>query len=126
MPFEESTILRSSKAERVAGAVLRSCSAEDLIVHKAFAARPQDWVDVEGVILTQCGRLVWSQTWSDLEGLASLKGEPRLVSKLERIAKSTERLLGPYPTGPVSSDLDRVITGRADRHRLGAKSAPAT
>jgi len=49
MPFEARTITRSSLAELVPGAVLRTCSAEDLVVHKAFAARPQDWADIEGV-----------------------------------------------------------------------------
>ena len=43
MPFEASAIARSSNAELVPGAILRTCSAEDLIVHKAFASRPQDW-----------------------------------------------------------------------------------
>ena len=61
MPFESSAIERSSNAELVRGATLRTCSAEDLIVHKAFAARPQDWVDIEGVILKQCGQLLWPQ-----------------------------------------------------------------
>jgi hypothetical protein len=41
MPFEERTIERSSLAELVPSAILRTCSAEDLIVHKAFAGRPQ-------------------------------------------------------------------------------------
>ena len=59
MPFEASAIERSSKAELVPGATLRTCSAEDLVVHKAFAARPQDWVDIEGVILKQRGQLNW-------------------------------------------------------------------
>jgi len=42
--------LASADLARVASdledARLRTCSAEDLIVHKAFAARPQDWVDI--------------------------------------------------------------------------------
>jgi len=57
MPFESSAIERSSNVELVPGATLRTCSAEDLIVHKAFAARPQDWVDIDGVILEQRGQL---------------------------------------------------------------------
>jgi hypothetical protein len=97
MPFEESTIERSSPAEFAAGAVLRTCSAEDLIVHKAFAARPQDWADIEGVILKQRGRLIWSRIWSDLKELAELKEAPGLLTELERIAQRTEKVLGPYP-----------------------------
>lgn len=99
MPFEASTIERSSNVELVPGAILRTCSAEDLIVHKAFAARPQDWVDVEGVILKQRGRLAWAQIWSDLEELAALKEAPELLEELERTAKRTEAVIGPFPRG---------------------------
>lgn len=97
MPFEAAAIRRSSKAELVPDASLRTCSAEDLIVHKAFAARPQDWVDVEGVILRQRGELDWPQIWSDLEELALLKEEPGLLDELERIAVRTEQIIGPFP-----------------------------
>ncbi|MEO8479476.1 MAG: nucleotidyl transferase AbiEii/AbiGii toxin family protein [Gemmatimonadota bacterium] len=97
MPFEAATIQRSSKSELVPGAELRTCSAEDLIVHKAFAARPQDWVDVEGVILRQRGVLAWPQIWTDLEALALLKEEPELLAELERIAARAEQVIGPIP-----------------------------
>ncbi len=97
MPFEERTIERSSNIELVAGAMLRTCSAEDLIVHKAFAARPQDWVDVEGVILKQRGRLAWPQIWQELAELAELKEEPGLLDELERIVRRTESVVGPFP-----------------------------
>lgn len=97
MPFESSAIERSSNAELVSGATLRTCSAEDLIVHKAFAARPQDWVDIEGVILKQCGRLQWAQIWSDLTVLAELKEAPELLTELGRIAVRAESVVGPFP-----------------------------
>jgi hypothetical protein len=97
MPFEQHAIERSSKVELVPGAVLRTCSAEDLIVHKAFAARPQDWVDVEGVILKQRGRLDWKQIWSELADLAELKESPELLDELERIARRAEAVIGTFP-----------------------------
>lgn len=97
MPFEAAAVERSTIAELAPGASLRTCSAEDLIVHKSFAARPQDWVDVEGVILKQRGQLRWQQIWSDLATLAELKGEPELLEELRRIIARTEQLLGPYP-----------------------------
>ena len=97
MPFEESAIRRSSNIELVAGAILRTCSAEDLIVHKSFAARPQDWVDVEGVILKQRGLLAWPQIWSDLADLAELKGAPELLGELASIARRAEVIIGPFP-----------------------------
>lgn len=99
MPFEASTVQRSSPIELVPGAVLRTCSAEDLIVHKAFADRPQDWVDVEGVILKQRGRLEWPQIWSDLRELVLLKEAPELLVELERIVRRAETVVGPFPHG---------------------------
>ena len=97
MPFEADAIARSTNVELVPGAVLRTCSAEDLIVHKAFAARPQDWVDIEGVILKQRGQLAWSQIWSDLGELAELKEAPELLTELERIATRAESVVGAFP-----------------------------
>ena len=97
MPFEASAIERSSNVELVRGATLRTCSAEDLIVHKAFAARPQDWVDIEGVILKQRGLLLWTQIWSDLVVLADLKEAPELLTELDRVATRAESVVGPFP-----------------------------
>jgi hypothetical protein len=96
MPFEERTIERSSNIELVPGALLRTCSASDLIVHKAFAARPQDWVDIEGVILKQRGVLAWPQIWSELGELAALKEAPELLVELERVARRAEAVVGPF------------------------------
>lgn len=96
MPFEERTIERSSPVELVPGATLRTCSAEDLIVHKAFAARPQDWVDIEGVILRQHGQLAWPQIWVELRDLADLKEAPELLTELARVAERAELVVGPF------------------------------
>ena len=96
MPFEEGTIARATPAELAPGAVLRTCSASDLVVHKAFAARPQDWVDIEGVLVKQQGVLDWPQLWRDLTDLAVLKEAPELVEELERVARRAETVLGPF------------------------------
>ena len=96
MPFEAATIERASVAELAPGALLRTCSASDLVVHKAFAARPQDWVDVEGVLVRQEGRLEWPQIWRDLTELAALKEAPELVEELERVAQRAEAVVGSF------------------------------
>lgn len=100
MPFEERSIERSSLGELAPGVGLRTCSAEDLIVHKAFAARAQDWVDVEGVILRQRGQLDWPQIWTELRDLAGLKEEPTLLQDLGRIAERAESVVGPFHWRP--------------------------
>jgi hypothetical protein len=56
------------------------------VVHKAFAARPQDGVDIEDVRVRQRGALDWPQVWSELETLARLKEAPELLVKLEDLA----------------------------------------
>jgi hypothetical protein len=84
LPFEESVVSRSSLFSFPGGADLRTCSAEDLIVLKAFASRPRDWIDVEGIIVRQTGKLDWTYIDQQLGPLAELKGAPEILSELER------------------------------------------
>ena len=90
MLFEEATVKRSSKAEFLPGVELRTCSAEDLIVHKVFASRQKDWLDVEGIILRQ-RVLDWDYIEGQLVPLLELKEEPEHLQTLESMRK---RLLG--------------------------------
>ena len=50
---------RASEFDFGAGFRLLTCSAEDLIVLKAFASRPQDWIDIDAVVLRQQRVLDW-------------------------------------------------------------------
>lgn len=72
----------------------------DLVVHKAFAARPQDWADIKGVILRQRGRLDWRQIWTELQDLAALKEAPELLDELAQVAQRAESVIGPYQWRP--------------------------
>ena len=63
---------------------LRTCSAEDLLVLKAFASRAQDWVDIERIIVRQTGKLDWSYIHEQLRPLVELKGVPEILDELER------------------------------------------
>jgi hypothetical protein len=83
LPYEEMVVDRSSLFAYTPQVTLRTCSAEDLIVLKAFAGRGQDWVDVERVIVAQTGRLDWSYVRLQLQPLAELKGEPVILDHLE-------------------------------------------
>ncbi len=84
LPFEERSIQRSSdwQVEKIC---LRTCSAEDLIVHKAFAARDLDWADVSSVIMRQGRKLNIDQIWEELRPLVELKEEPEILAKLQRL-----------------------------------------
>lgn len=85
LPFEESVVDRSSVFDFPPGIALQTCSAEDLIVMKAFAGRGQDWVDVERVIVRQGRRLEWDYIRRQLLPLAELKGEPKILDRLESL-----------------------------------------
>lgn len=91
LPFEESVIARSSLFPFPGGLSLRTCSPEDLIVLKAFAARPKDWLDIEGIIVRQTGKLDWPYIQSQLAPLAELKGSPEILPELELRRTEFER-----------------------------------
>ena len=83
LPFEELAVTRSSLFTFPPSVPLRTCSAEDLIVFKAFADRPKDWLDIEGIIIRQ-PTIDWPYVGAQLAPLAELKDAPELVDKLER------------------------------------------
>jgi hypothetical protein len=85
LPFEELAVARSTIFTYPADVPLRTCSAEDLIVLKAFADRPKDWIDIEGVIVRQSPRLDWPYVRAQLAPLAELKDAPELLDQLERL-----------------------------------------
>ena len=62
----------------------RTCSAEDLIVFKAFAARPKDWIDIEGVLIRHSSKLDWKYVRTQLDPLVELKNAPEILDELER------------------------------------------
>jgi hypothetical protein len=70
------------------GATFRICSAEDLIVLKAFAARPQDWLDIEGVISRSGSALDRGLIVEELKPLVELKEEPEIMARLVGLLES--------------------------------------
>ena len=91
LPFEESAVARSSDFAFPAQLTLRTASAEDLIVMKAFAARQKDWMDIEGIITRQSGRLDWTYIQTQLEPLVELKAAPELLDELQKRRLSLDR-----------------------------------
>jgi predicted nucleotidyltransferase len=89
--FEVNAITRAKKVQMIPGIRLRLCTAEDLIVYKAFAARALDWADVEGVIAKQRRRkLDWRYIYAQLKPLAELKEDPEIVPKLKELRRIVE------------------------------------
>jgi hypothetical protein len=85
MPYEERVVDRSSTWGMPGAGQIRTCSAEDLVVLKAFASRPQDWIDVEKVIIRQGDRLDRDLIREELRPLVELKEEPEIQLQLESL-----------------------------------------
>jgi hypothetical protein len=85
MPFEERAVERSSAFELGGGLSVTTCSGEDLIVHKAFAAREKDWLDVRGIVVRQGAHLDQRLIWDELLPLLELKDDPRIEERLKAL-----------------------------------------
>lgn len=88
LPFEEHVTQRATEFDYGRGVSLLTVSAEDLVVLKAFASRPQDWIDVEGIIVRQGGKLNWEQILFELTPLCELKESPETVDRLIQLRES--------------------------------------
>jgi hypothetical protein len=86
LPFEENSVRRASPwTVSTCATPLITCSAEDLIVHKAFAARAQDWADIERVVMRQGRKLNLDQIWSELRPLVAAKEQPGILTQLQSV-----------------------------------------
>lgn len=90
LPFEERCVERASDWELSPGIVLHTCSAEDLVVLKAFASRGQDWVDVNGILVRQQRSLDWNLIVEELEPLLRLRETPENLDKLIKLRQRVE------------------------------------
>jgi len=90
MPFEQQMIERSSLFEFEKDYVLRTCSAEDLIVLKAFAARDKDWADVGSILQRQKGKLEIESICENLRQLCEWKESPDIMTKFYQMLNSPE------------------------------------
>ena len=93
MPFEERCIERASTFDVGNGQSLLTCSAEDLIVFKAFAGRERDWLDIETTILRQGATLDVDAVSRELIPLLELKGDADTLPRLQRVLAKAGRHL---------------------------------
>ena len=87
MPFEERAVGRGSPFVVGEARSILTCSAEDLVVLKAFAGRDQDWLDIEGVIARQGPALGTALILRELEPLLELKEDMRALPRLQAMLK---------------------------------------
>ena len=88
VPFEIDAIETASPWHIAPGVVVRTCSAEHLVVYKLVAARPQDLVDMAGIIRRQGARLnvEFVRRWG--QEFAELKEDPDLLRPFEEAVRS--------------------------------------
>ena len=89
LPFEERVIERASSYRYLADIRLHTCSAEDLVVLKAFADRARDWADIEGVLIRIGSRLDWHMIEAELQPLCEAKEAPHILPRLIALRTSS-------------------------------------
>lgn len=87
LPFEKRTLDRSTAWKLKSGDSLVTCSAEDLVIHKVFAGRGIDWVDVERILQRQRDELNFSLIFEELRPLLELKEEPENEERLRQLMR---------------------------------------
>lgn len=85
LPFEEHMQLRANSWSVPGAGEICTCSAEDLVVLKAFAARSQDWLDIDSVIDRQGDVLDRELIERELAPLVALKEEPEIMFQLKKV-----------------------------------------
>lgn len=90
LSYEERSVARASDWEVPGTAPLRTCTAEDLVVHKVFAGRDRDWSDVRGVIARQGDRLDLDLMTVELQPLLEVKGTMTDLARLQRLMEELQ------------------------------------
>ena len=89
MPFEEHSVERASAFEISESASITTCSAEDLLIHKAFAGRDKDWGDIRGIVVRQPS-LDHELIWSELLPLLALRDDSSTETRLRAMLAATK------------------------------------
>jgi hypothetical protein len=82
--YEDAVIARAVNVDLGDGQSVRVCSAEDLIIHKAVAGRPQDITDIEGIIARQRARLDLAYLRQWLSEFSRLLEDDEVSQRFER------------------------------------------
>ena len=90
LPFEERIVERASLFPFPGDVPLRTCSAEDLVVLKAFADRARDWADIEGVLVRTGRQMHWATVEVELPPLCEAKEAPHILPRLRSLRASLE------------------------------------
>ena len=82
--YEDEVMGRAVNYTLEPGKVIRLCSAEDLIIHKAVAGRPQDVRDIEGIVYRQRDALDVNYIRRWLRDFADILAKPDILELFEK------------------------------------------
>jgi hypothetical protein len=92
LPFEEKAVAGSRLEEIAPRVTLQLASPGALTVFKVFADRPQDWLDIEGIVVKSAHLIDWTEVRTDLKMLLDLKGDTSALERLETLlARGTKK-----------------------------------
>jgi predicted nucleotidyltransferase len=86
--YERQAIDRAVEMD-IEGVPARVCTAEDLIIHKAIADRGKDWIDIEGILMRQRGKLDLKYIRDWLTQFAEALEKPELVTRFDNLYETT-------------------------------------
>lgn len=89
--YEDEMLHRAVDYTLEPGKTVRVCSAEDLIIHKSVAGRPQDLRDIESVIARQGRKLDVAYVRKWLNAFAETVPDPEIAERFERVWKAWRR-----------------------------------
>lgn len=92
LPFEAEMIARATLFDFTPECSLLTCSAEDVIILKAFADRPKDWMDIEGILIRQHDHLEREYIFERLNPLCELKEAPEIPQRLRTLIATSEKI----------------------------------
>lgn len=87
LPFEDEMIERAVLVEYEVDVALRICTAEDLVVLKAFADRLQDRADLIGIARRRGRQLDWDAIIERLGPLAEAKDDLTISGNIESLRR---------------------------------------
>ena len=87
LPFEGEMVDRATPFSYAPDCSLVTCSAEDLVILKAFADRVKDWLDIEGILVRQGSGLDFEYITDRLTPLCELKDAPEIIEKLNHLVE---------------------------------------
>jgi hypothetical protein len=90
LPFEQQMIEHATRFEYSPDCFLLTCSAEDLVVLKAFADRPIDWMDIEGIAVRQGKQLDRDYILNQLKEQSYMKGISARIPSSRKLNNPSE------------------------------------